>query len=375
MRVDGCHVLSALLPLRAVETVGKCAMSAGAGYPNVTVVVPNYNCGKYLPEALESIFRIQGLEVNVVVVDDASTDISRKMLACRLGLPQTVKTILLDGNHGGPSAPRNIGLRFATGKYVCFLDADDVLVDGAMEEAVAFHESHPGLGLVFSDVIKFDDAKGEWPRPFLTEYSHFREMDKKRVGRDWFVIEGRRAYDALFYENFLATGACVVPRVVFHEVGEFDETLSNGDDWDMWFRITRTYDVGFIDRVGLRYRVRNGSISCRGARLAENRIRVVKKQLEFADLSAAVRKRASRLIAENLYAIGYHHQSTGNMAKARAQYFASLREHLSWSAAKGLAIALAGNRFYSGLKRIKKARLGCNRFRSCPRINAKRERG
>ena len=334
----------------------------GAAYENgaesgiiVTVVVPNHNCAGYLEETLESIAKSQGIPLEVIVVDDASTDNSREILSRPFPWFQHFKVIYLEHNTGGPAKPRNIGIRSARGKYICFVDSDDLILPETLREAVAFHEQQPGLGLVFFDAIKFDDEHGNYPEPFLASYSCFRGIEKKQIGTDRFLIQAKQAHEALFYENYVQTpGVVTIRRDVFRHVGFFDESLSSAEDWDLWFRISKKYDIAFIDQVGLRYRVREGSIEHRGMnRLAMDRIRVLRKQLDTKDLPAAIRKQAIRLIAKNYYGVGFHHQSHGNMTEARRQYLNSLMKSASWRAAKGLLITFLGHDIYTGLKKIK----------------------
>lgn len=323
--------------------------------PVVTVVIPNYNCGRFIRETLESISNTHGISLEVIIVDDASTDNSREMLTRILPtMHYPCRTIFLERNHGGPSRPRNIGFESARGRYLCFVDADDILLPGTISEAVAFYELHPDLGFIFFDALKFDEAHGDYPKTFLAGYRYFRGIGKESAGANRFLIRREQAYGALIEENYVqTTGVVTIRSDVFRHVGSFDESLTSAEDKDMWLRITNRYDIGFIDRIGLRYRVRRGSIESRGAdKLAPNRIRVLKKQLEVADLSAGVRDRVIQLIAENLYSSGYHYQSSGNMTEARKQYRESLRESPSWPATKGLLLTLLGRNLYAKLKKI-----------------------
>lgn len=321
--------------------------------PQVTVVVPNYNCGRYIRETLESIKSNQKVSIEVIVVDDASTDDSRKILTEIAPRFQDLKTILLDRNHGGPSRPRNVGVESARGRYVCFVDADDLLFPHTIPEAVAFLEEYPEIGFVFYDAQKFDDRNGDHPSTFLAKYSRFRSISKDPAGRNRYLIPRKLAHETLFFENYVLTPGVTIRREVLDRIGSFDEELKNADDWDMWLRITKEYDIGFIDKIGFRYRVRGGSISFRGAQLAVNRIKVIRKHMNKAGISYAVRRQASRLIAGNLYGIGYQHQSTGDFVMARKLYIKSLGENVTWAATKGVIVTLLGKNIYSNLKKIK----------------------
>jgi glycosyltransferase involved in cell wall biosynthesis len=93
--------------------------------PKVSVILPTFNRARFLPDALESIF-VQGVRnVQVVVVDDGSTDDTERIVAAYGERVQYVRQ-----ENGGPAAARNTGLRFAEGRFISFLDSDDVWMPG-----------------------------------------------------------------------------------------------------------------------------------------------------------------------------------------------------------------------------------------------------
>jgi len=247
--------------------------------PIVSVVIPTYNAAKYLPETINSVLEQDFDDLEIIVVDDKSTDNTKKVLN-EIGSDK-IRYYRLEENHGGPSLPRSIGVKEAKGEFIALCDSDDLFAPGRLSSAVKFLRNYPELGMVFTDEQKFDGATGKDLGNFLEGYEIFHTLPRKEVAGNCFVIASDDAFSCLFFENYVMPSGVTVRSSIFKDIGCFDETLTNGDDRDMWFRITRKYPIGFINKIGFRYRVRASSISGRGPSLAENRTRVLRKQIEI----------------------------------------------------------------------------------------------
>jgi len=112
--------------------------------PGVSVIIPTYNCGRWLQESLDGIFAQTEPPVEVVVVEDGSTDDTPEVLARYAG-----RITVVQGAHGGLSAARNLGLARATGEWVAFHDADDVAVPDRLAWSLQFLREHPQHDAVF----------------------------------------------------------------------------------------------------------------------------------------------------------------------------------------------------------------------------------
>jgi len=317
--------------------------------PQISIVIPAYNAARYISDTLQSILSQDFQDFEIIIIDDFSTDNTRDIVMAYAR--EKVRYLRLDKQHGGPSRPRNQGIMAAQGKYIAFFDADDIMLPGRLGLAYTILEQNLFLGLTFTNAIKFEDAGGDYPTPFLSGYTVFKGLRKISIGEHAYMINSSDANTGLLYENFILTCGVTVPRSVFDTVGFFDEDLTNADDWDMWLRIVKQYPIAYIDCIGFRYRVRSGSVSRRGARLSENRIKVLRKNLAD-DLSESSCRQIQRLIAENYINIGYSYQVLGEMATARRYYLASMQESPSHLALKGTAITLLGSRLYFLLKRL-----------------------
>lgn len=130
--------------------------------PRVSVIMPAYNAGKYISEAIESIW-LQGVEnIQVIVVDDGSTDNTPEVLAGPLGNGiELVRT-----ENQGVAKARNEGLDRATGKYIAFLDADDRWRPGKLQRELQLLDAEPDLGVVFSNFVRFEGSGTLYPDQF-----------------------------------------------------------------------------------------------------------------------------------------------------------------------------------------------------------------
>lgn len=179
------------------------------GQPLVSVVIPCFNYGQFVREAAESVLRQTLSAVEIIIVDDGSTDPLTRSVLDSLHLPRT--TILRRPN-GGLSAARNQGIRVARGRYICCLDADDRLAPTYLEKCAALLEADAGLGLVYSWVQLFGDESDVWrTEPFdLAELRH---------------------------RNFVSVGA-VFRKSDWEKVGGYSTTMRQGyEDWEFWLRL------------------------------------------------------------------------------------------------------------------------------------------
>ncbi|WP_428965089.1 glycosyltransferase family 2 protein [Micromonospora fluostatini] len=195
----------------------------------VAVVVPNFNKVKTLRACLESVFGQSWRPVEVVVVDDASTDGSvgvAREFPCR---------VVVQGVNRGPAAARNVGVASCSAPLVFFVDSDTALASDAIENAVRILRGGVDVGMVqgiYEPFPLFDDGPVEAYRVAFEH--HWR---RRTVGRDT---------GALF-------AATLVPRTVFEETGGFDERLRDGEDDEFGTRLPARYRLVATDRVTTRH--------------------------------------------------------------------------------------------------------------------------
>jgi glycosyltransferase involved in cell wall biosynthesis len=228
--------------------------------PKVSAVIPNYNYSHYLGEAINSALMQTYSNVEVIVVDDGSTDASRDVL---LTYGDSIKVIFQQ--NGGVSAARNNGVAASSGEFVAFLDADDAWLPEKIEKQVAMFHDVPTLGLVHVGVDEID-AGGT----------------SRRQRRDGSVGDATHDLLMLGRRGILGGGSGImVPRSLFDDVGGFDTRLSTSADWDFFYRVASGHKVGFVDEVLINYRFHNTNM--RGNVAAMERDMMLAFQKAFAD--------------------------------------------------------------------------------------------
>lgn len=208
--------------------------------PLVSIVIPCYNYGQYLLDAVESVRQQTLSNLEIIVVDDGSTDPATTSLLDKLaGEPGDLR-IIRQANQGLPSA-RNAGIRQASGCYICCLDADDVLSPTYLEKAVAVLEEHQDIDLSYSWVQLFGDEQYIWrTEPF----------DAVRL-RDY---------------NFIPVAA-VFRRTAWVKVGGYDESMRQGyEDWDFWLKLAAEGSQGYLIKEALFGHRRHGRTMTHSAR-------------------------------------------------------------------------------------------------------------
>jgi GT2 family glycosyltransferase len=219
--------------------------------PLVTVVVPAYNAERYLGEALDSLLSQSWSDMELVVIDDASSDRTAEIIASYGNRVRAVKNPENKGIYG----TMNEGLRLARGRLVAFYHADDVYEPEIVARQVSFFESHPNVGAVFCSDIFVDENGREYGRLALPPGFPADEP-----------IEYRTVLDSLMrYKNsFLRCPSCMVRASVHEVVGPYrPELFKNSSDLEMYLRIARAYPIAVLSAHLFRYRHTSSQSSSR----------------------------------------------------------------------------------------------------------------
>jgi glycosyltransferase involved in cell wall biosynthesis/SAM-dependent methyltransferase len=246
--------------------------SAYRGAALVTVVIPCYKQAHFLGEAIESVLSQSYAHFEIVVVDDGSPDDTSEV-ASRYP-PEKVRLIRQENR--GLAGARNRGLSEARGEYVVFLDADDRLLAEALEVGVRELEAHPECAFV-SGHCRFIMADGDPSEESLTS---------KRPPR----IEGDTYGVLLSREHFLIPGAVMHKRSVVETVGGFDTSLEACEDYDLYFRIAKTFPVYHHDEVVVEYRKHETQMTRDAALMLRHTVKVLRRQREHIKSSHRYRK-------------------------------------------------------------------------------------
>jgi len=189
----------------------------------LSVVIPSYNRAHYIETAIDSVFDQKVDNIEIILVDDGSTDNTRELVQNKYG--DRIRYFYQE-NQGIPGA-RNTGIKEARGDYIAFLDSDDYWRPEKLKQQLAMIAEHPDYGLVATCCasIRLDGS--------------FRE--RNRTGKSGWVLND------LFRANFIRTSSVIIRRDCFDKVGFFDEKQKQSEEYDLWLRLAAECPVGFIN--------------------------------------------------------------------------------------------------------------------------------
>lgn len=256
------------------------------GKPLISVIMPCYNAESFLSEAIDSVLRQTYPNVEVIIVDDGSTDGSRKILSA---YGDRVK--LLTQENQGPYLARNHGLKNALGEYVAFLDADDWWSPDCLSKLYKALNNHPDCALAYCGWQKVG-ALDRGTHPFVPK--NYEQADKAELllmgGSPWPIH------------------AALVRRVAIEQIGGFREDLSTSLDYELWLRLSAANPVTLVPEVLAFYRFHGeGQISSKPYRQALNGWRIKRRFLqENPDvLQLLGRDRVRQIVDQVLLQRGY----------------------------------------------------------------------
>lgn len=218
--------------------------------PLVTVIVLCFNQGKYLREAVQSVMEQDYKPVEIIIVDDASTDRSREVAKEIVSEHPEIKSILLEENLGNCRA-FNHGLQLALGKYVIDLAADDLLIPNRIMVGVRELEAKgEKFGVHFSDAYLCDENA----EMVNTHYSR----DGKGILLE--TVPQGKVYVDLLSKYFICAPTMMMRKSMLNELGGYNEDLSY-EDFDFWIRSSRNYQYVFSDDILVKKRNLPNSLS------------------------------------------------------------------------------------------------------------------
>jgi glycosyltransferase involved in cell wall biosynthesis len=247
-----------------------------AALPLVSVVIPCYNGGAFLPEAIDSVLAQSYPNVEIIVVNDGSTDDTAHVLD-----RYSDRVTLLSQPNGGLASARNLGLRAATGEFIALFDADDVCQPERLSAQVACMLQVPDVVLCSSDFSAFSGNQvlelshiatyyrtvGAATGGPMALYPDKRILDIDRI--PWPSSEPNRQlvmlvgwiYERLVWGNFIHPPTVMVRRTAIEIAGEFDESITNGTDYDWLMRVCHCGPAAYVDRPLLKYRYSESQLS------------------------------------------------------------------------------------------------------------------
>jgi GT2 family glycosyltransferase len=236
---------------RVHEALTARAMSA-ANTPSISVIIPCFNCETYVVASVRSVYAQSWPDIEVIVVDDGSTDRSAELV--RANFPD-VK--LIQQANQGVAAARNNGLAHATAEWIAFLDADDIWLDSKLAMQWALLQSSREVRMCYA---AWHVWQSDAPDPAEELLAQLRDnataSDRTQpAGASGWI------YPALLLDCVVWTSTVLAHRSVFDEVGVFDTSLRIGEDYDLWLRASRVTQILRVPEKLALYRTHLASIT------------------------------------------------------------------------------------------------------------------
>ncbi|MTI18903.1 glycosyltransferase family 2 protein [Rhodobacteraceae bacterium RKSG542] len=276
-----------------------------------SVVIPTKDCLEYLEDALQSVLaqEVEGLEI--IVIDDGSSDgtdeFLKKFAESNSGL------VVIDGPGQGPAVARNIAIERASSDLIAFLDADDVWYPGKLREQIAWHREHPDASFSFTNYRHINEVGDDLGGCF----EFWERRVKLPVSEDFTTLEDAQA--VVLAANIVGTSTVVAKTESLRIANGFAKELPSAEDWDLWLKLCDLGPVGISARVFMDYLMRAGSETSKREARIEAMVLILSRYegTEDSRLQQAVKKAQANLSvakAENF-------REQGNLSE-------SLREHV-----------------------------------------------
>jgi glycosyltransferase involved in cell wall biosynthesis len=268
--------------------------------PQVSIIIPTYNRGWIIKEAIDSVLAQDYTEFELIVVDDGSTDHTSGVLD---SYGKDIK--VLSQKNKGVSAARNRGIAEASGKFIAFLDSDDLWLSQKLSVQIEFFNQRPDALICQTEEV--------WIRNGL------RVNPKKRHKKPSGMI-----FKPSLELCLVSPSAVMIQRSLFDRVGEFDETLPACEDYDLWLRISCRFPVHLIDAPLIIKRGGHDDQLSKGAGLDKFRIKSLNKIIESGLLSKTQYRAAVKTLKQKcmIYADGCRKRGRED----EALYYMSLSE-------------------------------------------------
>jgi glycosyltransferase involved in cell wall biosynthesis len=221
-----------------------------SGLPLVTVILTSYNQGKYIEEALASVFYQTYPYIQLIVVDNASTD-NTLALVERFRATSPAFQLIKNNVNAGLCRAFNQGLALAHGKYVIDFSGDDILISGRVEDQVAaFEELSEEYAVVFSNA-SYIDVAGRHVR------NHY-PVDKS--GKSLQSVPSGDVYKNILEKYFICTPTMMMRTAILNQLGGYDENLIF-EDFDFWIRSSVKFKYFYLDQILMKKRIVPVSLS------------------------------------------------------------------------------------------------------------------
>lgn len=216
--------------------------------PQVSVIIPVRDGRAYIDEAIASVLSQYFQDVEIVVINDGSSDGDYDVLCAT---DPRIRVLHLGGN--GVSTARNLGMQAARGDLIAFLDADDVWFPGKLAAQVRYMEAHPEVGVVFGGFLKWEAEPGGSFAPAASLMTDCSSLDRAEASRSGWL------YTRLLMGLLVGMNTAMVRRSVVQAIGGFNVSMRQAEDYDFWLKASRIAEMHALDGPVALYRIHKAS--------------------------------------------------------------------------------------------------------------------
>ena len=209
--------------------------------PLVSIIIPTFNSGRYLDLSLESICRQTYSNLEIIAIDDASSDDTYNKLVEWQKKNGSIRLYKNEGNLG-IAKTRNKGVSLANGKYIALMDHDDISRPTRIEKEVDFLENNGEYAAVGTQIDVIDEQGTV-------------------VGKKEYKTTFEKIMHELPFASPICNPSAMIRTSALKEIGPYDETLSGSEDYEMWFKMAGKYKLANINEYLFAYRVSNSQTS------------------------------------------------------------------------------------------------------------------
>ncbi|VAW73353.1 hypothetical protein MNBD_GAMMA15-666 [hydrothermal vent metagenome] len=292
----------------------------------ISVIIPAYNCESYLRRAIESVLAQQGVQTEIIVIDDGSTDGTA-------GIAQSYGETLryIQQTNQGAAAARNRGLEVADGDFIAFLDADDTWFPDKLSIQLEALEKYPDHIGVFSNFTIVDsDLNVLFDNGIENDYAIFKTMKKtpdELFGPGDNGIHTGSYFGQLFLGNFVNTCSMFLRKSTIQNAGGFDSNLITQEDYDYWLRLSQIGPLIYLNRPLLTRCRRSGQLTAASQklRIASDVFNVVNRYADHAE-TVLGRETVNHRIKSKYHSLALNLLSERQSSNARGILLQCLRQ-------------------------------------------------
>jgi glycosyltransferase involved in cell wall biosynthesis len=284
----------------------------------VSVIIPTYNRAKLLAACLQSLLESQLSELEIIVVDDGSTDETAEITRSFGGV-----TYVHQANKG-PAAARNLGFVTSHGRYLAFLDSDDEWIGGGPRRLLEQLDANSDIRLVFADTLMGNPADGFTSFVKLYGGDQFLALPHEVRPGGLRVLERRPFFQRESTRNVMFLGSLLVRRDFFETLGQFDPALRGAADWEFFMRASAGTRIGFLEGDPVsKYLKHEGGMATDKDHMEKDFILALDAVRRRCALDADDRTHIERQLRAHVFGWAYNAYDQGDLGVAR--------ERLQWA--------------------------------------------